>query len=134
MFALMKPAGSTAASVGKGAVPFNMETILEAMHHQTIFKGTGKAPFKEPVTPPRVLLRHGRDINLSQTMRGSTQMVNKDQVKGTAKQVAGSVKEAAGKVTGSRETEAKGKIEKAAGKVQKAYGDAKEDMKDAMRR
>jgi uncharacterized protein YjbJ (UPF0337 family) len=126
MFALMKPAGSTAASVGKGAVPFNMETILKQC--------TIKAPFKEPVTPPRVLLRHGRDINLSQTMRGSTQMVNKDQVKGTAKQVAGSVKEAAGKVTGSRETEAKGKIEKAAGKVQKAYGDAKEDMKDAMRR
>jgi uncharacterized protein YjbJ (UPF0337 family) len=104
------------------------------MPKQSLKQRAIKPPFEEPVTPSRVLLRHGRDINLSPTMRGSTQMVNKDQVKGVAKEVSGSVKEAAGKVTGSKKTEAKGKIEKAAGKVQKAYGNAKQDLKDAMRR
>ena len=34
--------------------------------------------------------------------------MNKDQVKGTAKDVAGKVQEGAGKVTGDREQEAKG--------------------------
>ena len=58
-------------------------------------------------------------------------MVNKDQVKGVAKQAKGSVKEAAGKVTGNKRTEAEGKGEKAAGKVQKAYGDVKEKVKAA---
>ena len=59
-------------------------------------------------------------------------MVNKDQVKGTAKQASGSVKESAGKMTDSKKTEAKGKAEKAAGKAQKSYGDAKEKIKDSL--
>jgi len=126
MFALMKRAGSTAASAGVGAVRFNAETIPKVTRHQTTFRGTGHVIARSPA--------HGRDINLSPTKRGSTLMVNKDQVKGVTKEVSGSVKEAAGKVTGSKKTEAKGKIEKAAGKVQKAYGDAKENLKDAMRR
>ena len=37
-------------------------------------------------------------------------MVNKDQVKGVAKQVKGSVKQAAGKATGNRQTEAEGAV------------------------
>lgn len=56
--------------------------------------------------------------------------MNKDQVKGVAKDIAGKVKEGAGKVTGSTSTEVKGQAEQVAGKTQKAYGDAKEDMKD----
>lgn len=59
-------------------------------------------------------------------------MVNKDQVKGVAKQVAGSVKEASGKATGNKTTQAKGTAEKIAGKVQKAYGDTKEKIKKAL--
>ena len=42
-------------------------------------------------------------------------MVNKDQVKGAAKQAKGSVKEAAGKATGSKKMEAEGKADKAVG-------------------
>jgi uncharacterized protein YjbJ (UPF0337 family) len=61
-----------------------------------------------------------------------TRMVNKDQVKGAAKQAKGSVKETAGKVTGSKSTQAEGKADKAAGKVQKGYGDAKEKVKKAL--
>lgn len=64
--------------------------------------------------------------------KGTGQMVNKDQVKGVAKQAKGSVKEAAGKVSGSKKTEAEGKAEKAAGKVQKGFGDAKEKVKKAL--
>ncbi|PWK75524.1 CsbD family protein [Aminobacter sp. AP02] len=59
-------------------------------------------------------------------------MVNRDQVKGVAKQVSGSVKEAAGKATGDRQTQAKGTAERIAGKVQKAYGDTKEKIKKAL--
>ncbi|MBE1203317.1 CsbD family protein [Aminobacter carboxidus] len=59
-------------------------------------------------------------------------MVNKDQVKGVAKQVTGSVKEAAGKATGNKTTQAEGTAEKIAGKVQKAYGDTKEKIKKAL--
>ena len=62
-------------------------------------------------------------------LQRTRQMVNKDQVKGVAKQAKGAVKEAAGKATGSRKMEAEGKVEKAAGKVQKGAGDVKEKLK-----
>lgn len=56
-------------------------------------------------------------------------MVNKDQVKGVAKQAKGAVKEAAGKATGDRQMQASGTADKIAGKVQKAYGDVKDNLK-----
>ncbi|MEP9397366.1 CsbD family protein [Mesorhizobium sp. KR2-14] len=56
-------------------------------------------------------------------------MVNKDQIKGVAKQAKGAVEEAAGKLTGNKRTEAEGKVDKVAGKIQKGYGDAKEKVK-----
>ena len=59
-------------------------------------------------------------------------MVNKDQVKGVAKQVKGSVKETVGRVTGNRRTEAEGAAEKTVGKVQKGFGDVKEKVKRAL--
>ena len=59
-------------------------------------------------------------------------MVNKDKVKGVAKQVKGSVKETAGRVTGNRRTEAEGAAEKTVGKVQKGFGDVKEKVKGAL--
>lgn len=59
-------------------------------------------------------------------------MVNKDQVKGVARQVKGSVKEAVGKATGNRQTQAEGAGEKIAGKVQKGYGDVKAKIKKAL--
>lgn len=57
--------------------------------------------------------------------------MNKDQVKGTAKDIAGKIEEEAGKATGSKEHEAKGLGKQVAGKAQKKYGDAKEAVKDA---
>ena len=59
-------------------------------------------------------------------------MVNKDQVKGVAKQVKGSVKETAGRMTGNRQAEAEGAAEKTVGKVQKGFGDVKEKVKGAL--
>ena len=64
--------------------------------------------------------------------KGNAQMVNKDQVKGVAKQAKGAVKETAGKATGSRKTELEGKADKVAGKVQKGVGDVKEKAKKAL--
>lgn len=58
--------------------------------------------------------------------------MNKDQVKGTAKDVAGKVQEGAGKVTGDKEQQAKGLGKQVAGKTQKKFGDAKEAAKDAI--
>jgi uncharacterized protein YjbJ (UPF0337 family) len=57
--------------------------------------------------------------------------MNKDQVKGAAKDIAGKVQEEAGKAVGSKEQEAKGLGKQVSGKAQKKYGDAKEAVKDA---
>ena len=60
--------------------------------------------------------------------------MNKDQVKGAAKDVAGKIQQKAGKLVGSNEQQAKGLAKQAAGKAQKIYGDAKEVVKDANKR
>jgi uncharacterized protein YjbJ (UPF0337 family) len=57
--------------------------------------------------------------------------MNKDQVKGSAKDIAGKVQEKTGKVIGSSEQEAKGLAKQVEGKVQKGVGDLKEDIKDS---
>jgi uncharacterized protein YjbJ (UPF0337 family) len=56
--------------------------------------------------------------------------MNKDQVKGRAKEVKGKVKEVTGKVTGNKTQEVKGKVEKNLGKAQAGYGDLKSEVKD----
>ena len=58
--------------------------------------------------------------------------MNKDQVKGAAKDVAGRVQEEAGKLTGNKEQQAKGLVKQVSGKIQKNFGDAKKDTKDAI--
>ena len=56
--------------------------------------------------------------------------MNKDQVKGVAKDVAGKVQEQAGKLTGSKEQQIKGLSKQISGKAQKGFGDAKQAVKD----
>jgi uncharacterized protein YjbJ (UPF0337 family) len=48
--------------------------------------------------------------------------MDKDRIKGSAKQAKGAVKEVVGKVTGDAKLEAEGKADKTAGKVQNAIG------------
>jgi uncharacterized protein YjbJ (UPF0337 family) len=55
--------------------------------------------------------------------------VDKDRIKGSAKQAKGAVKEVIGKATGDAKLEAEGKSDKVAGKVQNAVG----GLKDAIR-
>lgn len=57
--------------------------------------------------------------------------MNKDQVKGEAKDLAGKAQEKIGKATGSTEHQAKGLAKQAEGKIQKGYGDAKDAVRDA---
>jgi uncharacterized protein YjbJ (UPF0337 family) len=57
--------------------------------------------------------------------------MNKDQVKGTAKEVAGKVQAGVGKAVGSTEQQVKGHLREAEGKAQHAVGDVKEVVKDA---
>lgn len=54
--------------------------------------------------------------------------MNKDQVKGEAKDVIGKVQEEAGKLVGSKEQQIKGLSKQVAGKIQKGIGDAKEGI------
>lgn len=56
--------------------------------------------------------------------------MNKDQVKGTAKDIGGKIQEEAGKLVGSKEQQAKGLKHQVEGKVQKGVGDVKEAVKD----
>ena len=57
--------------------------------------------------------------------------MNKDQVKGAAKNIAGKVQEEAGKVAGSTAQQAKGLQKQVEGKVQQQIGGLKEAVKDA---
>ncbi len=56
--------------------------------------------------------------------------MNKDQVKGAAKDVAGKVQEEAGKLIGSKKQQIKGLSKQIAGKMQKGVGDVKQAVED----
>ena len=60
--------------------------------------------------------------------------MNKDQVKGEAKDVAGKVQEEVGKLVGSKEQQAKGLSKQISGKVQKGVGDAKQSIRNLNKR
>jgi len=55
--------------------------------------------------------------------------MNKDQVKGKAKEVGGKVQQKVGEAVGSRQQQAEGLSNQAAGKAQKKVGDVKEIAK-----
>jgi len=57
--------------------------------------------------------------------------MNKDQVKGVAKEIAGKVQQETGKLVGSKSQQAKGLGKQLSGEAQKNYGDVKERIKDA---
>ena len=57
--------------------------------------------------------------------------MNKDHVKGGAKDIAGKIQEEAGKLVGSKEQQAKGLEKQVEGKIQKGVGDLKETVKKA---
>jgi uncharacterized protein YjbJ (UPF0337 family) len=56
--------------------------------------------------------------------------MNKDQIKGSAKEAAGKVQQKVGEVTGSTGQQIKGAAREIAGKAQKAYGDIKQEDRD----
>ncbi len=55
--------------------------------------------------------------------------MDRDRIKGSAKQAKGAVKEAAGKALGDTKLQGEGKADKTAGKIQNAVG----GIKDALR-
>ena len=55
--------------------------------------------------------------------------LNKDQIKGRAKEAKGKIKEVTGDLVGNEKLETKGKIEKTLGKPQAKVGDVKQDLK-----
>ncbi|MEO8676211.1 MAG: CsbD family protein [Casimicrobiaceae bacterium] len=57
--------------------------------------------------------------------------MNKDQIKGAAKDIGGKIQEEAGKLTGDKKQEAKGLLNQAKGKLQHEVGNLKEAVKDA---
>ena len=56
--------------------------------------------------------------------------MNKDQVKGMAKDIAGKAQEEVGKLVGSKEQQVKGLSKQISGKAQKGLGDAKQTIED----
>jgi uncharacterized protein YjbJ (UPF0337 family) len=60
--------------------------------------------------------------------------MNKDQVKGKAKEVGGKIQQKAGEAVGSSKQQAEGLAKQAEGKVQKKVGDAKDAVKDSTNR
>lgn len=59
--------------------------------------------------------------------------MNKDQVKGTAKDIAGKVQEQTGKLLGSKEQQIKGLSKQISGQAQKGVGDVKEAIEELKR-
>ena len=57
--------------------------------------------------------------------------MNKDQIKGTAKDLCGKVQEKAGELMGSKKQQVKGLKNQLEGKIQKGVGDVKEAFDDA---
>jgi len=57
--------------------------------------------------------------------------MNKDQVKGAAKDVVGKVQEQTGKLVGSKKQQIKGLSKQISGKLQKGVGDVKQSVEDA---
>jgi uncharacterized protein YjbJ (UPF0337 family) len=55
--------------------------------------------------------------------------MDKDRIKGSAKQAKGTVKEAAGKALGDAKLESEGKADKTTGKVQNAIGGLKDSLR-----
>jgi uncharacterized protein YjbJ (UPF0337 family) len=55
--------------------------------------------------------------------------MNKDQIKGSARETAGRIQKNIGKATANGTQAAKGSIREVAGKIQKGVGNAKEDLK-----
>lgn len=60
--------------------------------------------------------------------------INKDQIKGRAKEAEGKVQEVAGRIVGNKEQEAKGMAKKSLGQLQATLGDVKQNMKDSLKR
>jgi uncharacterized protein YjbJ (UPF0337 family) len=56
--------------------------------------------------------------------------IDKDRIKGAAKQAKGSVKETAGKAIGDQKLKSEGRATKAAGKTQSAVGGAKDKVRE----
>ena len=56
--------------------------------------------------------------------------MNKNQVKGAAKDIAGKVQEEAGKLVGSKDQQVKGLSKQISGKVQKGVGDVQQAIED----
>ena len=60
--------------------------------------------------------------------------MNRDQVKGKAKDIAGKVQRKVGEATGSTSQQVKGAAKEVEGKVQKGVGDATEALRDSERK
>jgi uncharacterized protein YjbJ (UPF0337 family) len=59
--------------------------------------------------------------------------MDKDRVKGSAKNIGGKIKEAAGKVTGDEKMKTEGKADQVKGKVQNIAGGVKDTLKGKCR-
>ena len=57
-------------------------------------------------------------------------MVDKNEIKGGAKELGGKIKETAGRAVGNERLEAEGKVDQVEGKTQKNYGKVKDAVKD----
>jgi uncharacterized protein YjbJ (UPF0337 family) len=55
--------------------------------------------------------------------------MDKDRIKGSAKEITGGIKQAVGKAIGDAKLESEGKTEKVAGKIQNAVGGLKDTLR-----
>jgi len=78
-----------------------------------------------PIQEQQAEVRRCRRANV----RAEEAFMDKDRIKGAAKDLKGKAKEAVGKVTGDAKIEAEGKADQVKGKAQNAVGGAKDALK-----
>lgn len=71
-------------------------------------------------------IAHGRLFHSDSEQEAS---MDKDRIKGSAKNVGGKAKEGFGKAVGDKKTESEGKADQAKGKAQNAFGSAKDKLR-----
>ena len=70
-----------------------------------------------------------RFVHLMKQLTIEDPTMNKDQIKGAAKDIGGKIQEEAGKLVGSKEQQAKGLIKQVEGKAQQQIGNLEEAVK-----
>ena len=114
-------AWSSESERSEGAALMGVRSVFTGRRRPTLLWATGLWSYSQTPT----------DTPVADISPQTEADMNRNQVKGTAKDVAGKVQQKVGEVTGSASQQVKGAGKQIEGKIQKRVGDVEEAAKDA---